>query len=295
MLQICKCRFKHTRFSISFICVLIAFASGQAKLRAEEYVLGPGDEISVYVSNIAELTVSRSYRVDPQGDIDIPLVGSLHVSGRSVREAKSDIIERLKQYVYDPQVSLDIQAFRSQPVSVIGAVIEPGVHQLEGQKTLLEVLSMAKGLRADASDKVHVIRMLEWGPIPLAGSHPDSTGKFYIADLDSKSLVDGRTPGENIQMKPNDVVSVPTADLVYVIGAVNRPGGFVLNERKSMSVLQALSLAGGLSKEAAAQKSRVLRSDGLNKPVGVRIERQRYFAGKGGRFGPSGERHPFHS
>src|SRR5690349_21011405 len=120
------------RLKAPIYCFSVALASGQAKVGADEYVLGPGDEVNVYVSNVAELNGGRSYRIDPQGDVDIPLAGRFRASGRSVAETKADIIERLKQYVYEPQVSVDVQAFRSQPVSVIGAVNEPGVHQLEG-------------------------------------------------------------------------------------------------------------------------------------------------------------------
>jgi len=276
------------RSKAAIYCFSIALASGQAKVGPDEYVLGPGDEVNVYVSNVAELNGGRSYRVDPQGDVDIPLAGRFQASGRTVAGTKADIIERLKQYVYEPQVSVDVQAFRSQPVSVIGAVNEPGVHQLEGQKTLLEVLSMAKGLRSDASDSVHVTRRLEWGNIPVSNAHLDTSGKFYVADLNLKGLIDGRNPGENIQVKPNDVISIPTADLVYVVGAVNRPGGFVLNERKSMSVLQALSLAGGLAKEAAAQKSRILRSNGSNRPLEVPLNVKDILKGKSNDLGLRG-------
>lgn len=268
------------RICFSAICCLISLASGQGKVDTGDYVLGPGDEVNVYVSNVAELNISRSYRVDPQGDVDIPLAGRLRASGRTIAETKTDIVEKLKQYVYEPQVSVDVQAFRSQPVSIIGAVNEPGVHQLEGEKSLLEVLSMAKGLRPDASDTVHITRKLQWGAIPVPDARLDTSGNFWVADLNLKGLVDGRSPGENIQVKPNDVISVPTADLVYVIGAVNRPGGFVLNERKSMSALQALSLAGGLSKEAAAQKSRILRSNGSSKPLEVPLNVKDLLKGK---------------
>ena len=262
--------------------------AAQSRADTNDYVLGPGDEINVYVSDVAELATSRTFRIDPDGQIDVPLAGRVQASGRTVSETKAEIVAKLKQYVYEPQVSVDVQAFRSQPVSVIGAVNEPGVHQLEGQKSLLEVISMAKGLRSDASDTVHITRKATSGPIPIASAHLDTSGEFYVADVDLKSLVDGRNPKENIQVKANDVVSVRTADLVYVIGAVNRPGGFVLNERKSMSVLQALSLAGGLSKEAAAQRSRILRANGTNKPTEVPLNVKNILNGKSGDLGLNG-------
>src|SRR4051812_13903545 len=127
MFQILSGLIVRVRSRAALCCLSIALASGQGKLGPAGYVLGPGDEINVYVSNIIELNGGRNYRVDPQGDIDVPLAGRFRASGRSVAETKDDIIERLKQYVYEPQVSVDVQTFRSQPVSVIGAVNEPGV------------------------------------------------------------------------------------------------------------------------------------------------------------------------
>lgn len=245
------------------------------------YLLGPGDEITIYVSNLAELNGGgHTYRLDPQGNIDVPLAGRLQLNGLTLADSKDAIVARLKEYVYDPQVSVDVQTFRSQPVSILGAVNEPGVHQLEGQKTLLEVLSMAKGVRADAGDSLHITRKRRWGAIPLIDSKLDTSGEFYVADIPLKGLMNGHNPVENIPVRPNDVISVPTADLVYVIGAVNKPGGFILNERKSMSVLQALSLAGGLSKEAAAKSSRILRANGTNKPQEVPLNVKEILKGK---------------
>jgi polysaccharide biosynthesis/export protein len=266
---------------VTFICSCASSFAGQS-LPADPnvYVLGPGDEIVLYVSNIAELSNSRAYRLDPQGNIDVPLAGRLVLSGLTLPEAKSAIVQKLKDYAYEPQVSVDIQAFRSQPVSILGAVTEPGVHQLEGQKSLLEVLSMAKGIRSDAGDSLHITRKSEWGAIPLPDSKLDSSGKFYTSDIGLKGLMSGKNPIENISVRPNDVISVPTAELVYVIGAVNRPGGFVLNERKSMSVLQALSLAGGLAKDASAKKGCILRSNGTSKPSEERLNISEVLKGK---------------
>ena len=244
------------------------------------YQLGPGDELTIHVSNIAELNGSRAYRVDPQGDLDIPLVGRFHVGGRSLVQVKSDMETSLKEYVYVPDVSLELSQFRSQPVSILGAVGEPGVHQLEGQKTLLEVLSMAKGLRTDAGDSLYLTRTLTSGPIPISRSHLDPAGKFFTAEVNLKALLDAKTPENNIVVKPNDVITVPIAELIYVVGAVARPGGFVLNQRKNMSVLQALSLAGGLAKAASAQKARILHPASESKPMQTALNVKDILRGK---------------
>jgi polysaccharide export outer membrane protein len=244
------------------------------------YALGPGDEIALYVSNVAELSGAHTYRLDPQGFIDVPLVGPLRLSGLTLSESRGVIVQRLKDYVYEPQVSVDIQAFRSQPVTVLGAVNEPGVHQIEGRKSVLEVLSLAKGLRADAGDSLHITRKVESGKIPLPTSRIDETGRFYTADISLRSFLNGQNPSGNIEVRSDDVLSIPTADLVYVIGAVNKPGGFVLDGRKSVSVLQALSVAGGLTRDASASNCRILRSDGQSKPQQVPLNVKQILEGK---------------
>jgi polysaccharide export outer membrane protein len=143
---------------------------------------------------------------------------------------------------------------------VIGAVKNPGVHQLQGHKTLVEVLSLAGGLDAAAGPKVKITRRLEWGHIPLKNAVADPTGQFAVAEVSLKAILDAKNPEENIVMRPNDVVSVPRAEMVYVGGQVLKAGGFVLNERETISVLQALTLAGGLDRAASPQHARILRS-----------------------------------
>ena len=236
--------------------------------------------MTINVSNLPELSGGRIYRVDPQGNFDMPVVGSLHAAGQSLTEVRTAIAEALKQYVYHPDVSLGVSQFRSQPVSIIGAVNESGVHQLEGKKTLLEVIAMAKGLRSDAGDSLHITRELSRGSIPLANSRLDAAGRFYTADVNLAALIDGKSPENNIPVESDDVVSIPPADLVYVIGAVTRPGGFVLSQRKNMSVLQALSLAGGLSKNASAKNARILRPTGQIKPVEILLNVNSILRGK---------------
>jgi len=165
----------------------------------------------------------------------------------------------LAEYFKEPEVAVSIVEFRSQPVSIIGAVKNPSVHQLQGRKTLVEILSMAGGLSDDAGHSIKITRRHEWGPIPLKSAQDDLTGKFSLADVDLKAIREARNPEENIIICPQDVISVPRADMIYAIGQVQRSGGFVLKERETISVLQALSLAGGLDRAASPQKARILR------------------------------------
>jgi polysaccharide biosynthesis/export protein len=223
------------------------------------YVLGPDDQITLFVSDIEEIS-NKPMRIDMRGDLSLPLAGRVHAAGLTSGQLESAIETRMRKFLKDPEVVVNITEFRSQPVSVLGAVATPGIHQLQGRKTLFEILSMAGGLRIDAGNKVIITRNLEWGEIPLPNAKDDPTHQFSVASVGSKSVIDASNPTENITIKPHDVISVSKADLVYCVGSVNRPGGFVLGENESISTLQVLSLAEGLNKTAAPGKAKIMRA-----------------------------------
>jgi polysaccharide biosynthesis/export protein len=177
----------------------------------------------------------------------------------NAKQSQEELNKVLSTYIRHPQVIVDVAEVRSQPVSVLGAVNAPGVHQVQGHKTLLEMLALAGGIRQDAGYSVRITRELEWGCLPLPNVHLDPSGKFTIAELNLKKIMEAKSPEENIQIYPHDVISVPKAEMVYVIGEVRRSGGFVLGEHQSMSVLQALSLAEGLNTGADPRHAKILR------------------------------------
>jgi polysaccharide export outer membrane protein len=126
----------------------------------------------------------------------------------------------------------------------------------------MEVIGQAGGLRADAGDTVLITRNLSEGPIPVQGAFTDSTGKYSIAHINIRSVMSGKDPEGNIMIKPHDVITVNRARMVYVLGNVTRPGGYVMSENETMSVTQAVALAGGWDKTAALSSARILRADG---------------------------------
>jgi polysaccharide export outer membrane protein len=222
------------------------------------YILGPDDQITLFVPDIEEIS-NKPMRIDMRGNLSLPLAGRVPAAGLTAGQLEDAIETRLRKFLKDPEVVVNITEFRSQPVSVLGAVAAPGVHQLEGHKTLFQVLSLAGGLRQDAGNTVKITRQLKWGAIPLADAKNDPTGEFSVASVSSKSIMDGTKPAENITIKPDDVISVPKADLVYCIGSVHKPGGFVLGQDESLSTLQVLSLAEGMDNTAAPQKAKIMR------------------------------------
>jgi polysaccharide export outer membrane protein len=264
--------------------LLIFIAAGTALAAPEQtrtsYVLGPDDQITIRVPDAEEIS-EKPVRIDMSGYFRLPLVGRIKAGGRTLDQLEGDIATRLKSYMNSPDVAVSITEFRSQPVSVLGSVKTPGVHQLQGRKTLIEILSLAGGLSEDAGYSLKITRRIENGPIPLKSAVEDATGKFTIAEVSLKSILNARNPEENIIIEPYDVVSIPRAEMIYVTGHVQKPGGYTLHERESLSVLQVLSLAGGLERAAAPQNVRILRpAAGASARQEIPVDMKRIMLGK---------------
>jgi polysaccharide export outer membrane protein len=234
-------------------------ASAPSPLQNGSYVLGPGDTVSVWALGVDEISSDKPYTVLPDGYVDLPMAGRVQLAGKTIDDAKQQLRTALQPYFRDPQVSLAVTDFRSQPVSVLGCVKTPGVIQLQGGKSLLEVVSLAGGSAPEADSIAIITRQIDWGPIPLPDSKVDPSGKFYTAKVDLDSLSKGNSPEQNIKILPNDVINVPKARLIYVLGEVTKPGGFVLHQDEKVSAVQALSMAGGATAVAGVKNARILR------------------------------------
>lgn len=256
---------------VLFLCGPSAANSNSVPRRDAAYVLGPEDSIAVRVLDLDEFDPKAlgTIRVDLQGNIRLPLVGRIHAAGLTIEQLEKQIAGGLSTFMKDPEVTVSIAEFRSHPVSVLGSVRNPGVHQITGHKTLFEVLSLAGGLNPEAGNKIKITRSVTAGALPLPGSAKDAAGEFFVGELNVREVMDAKNPAVNIDVLPNDVITVPKADMVYVIGAVRRSGGFTLSEKEQISVLQALSLAEGLDRVAAAKSARILRQP---EPGAERIE-----------------------
>jgi len=238
-----------------------------------DYLLGPGDEIVIMAIEAEEIT-NKPIRIGVGGDITLPMVGRVRASGVMVQELESEISKRLKMYVREPQVSISVTQFRSQPVIVIGAVAKPGVVQLEGRKTLVEVLSLAGGTLPEASSKISITRTKEAGALPAGSPAPEGASSHLVSEVDIRSIIDGSRPEQNIQILPHDLITVRRAPIVYAIGQVSKQGGYVLQEKEHTSILQLIAMAGGLGPLANAKAARIIRpvpgSTRIEVPVNVK-------------------------
>jgi polysaccharide export outer membrane protein len=224
------------------------------------HVLAPEDTIWVRVPDAEEFSQEKtSYRIDKEGFVNLPMLGRWRAAGLTARQLETELTQNLKSYYLSPRVAVTIAELHTEPVSVLGAVTTPGVQTSIGRDTLVEALSRAGGLRTDAGRTVTITRRLRYGRIPLPEAQDDLTGEFSIAELDLAPIMSGERPTGNIFLEPHDVVTVSRAEMIYVLGEVGRSGGFVINGKAEMSVLKALSMAGGLSRTAAPGHARILR------------------------------------
>jgi polysaccharide export outer membrane protein len=230
---------------------------GSTRFEPEHYVLGPGDEISVWARDAEEIS-ARPYRVGQDGTIRLPILGRLTVAGFNTAEVERDLLKLMDSYFFDPEIAVSVTDFRSQPVSIMGAVRNPGVIQLRGPTTIAEAISMAGGLAGNAGNTARLSRRLEEGAIPLETAKPDTSENYSVAIVNLGDIVNGTNRESNIELKPNDILMVDNAEMVYVLGQVNRAGGFVLEE-SHVSVLQAVAMAQGWTDGASPGSAVILR------------------------------------
>ena len=165
------------------------------------YILGPGDLLTIWALGAEELS-DKPYRIDAKGDLELPLLGRVHAGGLSVAELKPELVNRLTKFVKEQSVAINVTERKSQPVSVIGAVNNPGIQQLQGNATLYEVISAAGGLRPDAGSTIKITRQLAWGRIPLPGARDDSTAGYSVAEVKLQSILEASSPENNIPVAP---------------------------------------------------------------------------------------------
>lgn len=239
------------------------------EIKKDESRIGPGDLLDVSIFEAPEM--NRTVRVSASGEISMELLGAMKASGLTPRELESALRDQLRRrYMKDPHVGVFVRELESHPVSVVGAVKKPGVFQIQGTKTVLEMLSMAEGPADDAGETVWIMRGAAFsGPDDIGGIRPSSEAEGKIDAVNLRDLMQSRNSALNLPVYPGDIVRVTSSDLVYVVGEVKRPGGFPLKNNQSISLLQALALAEGLTHTAATGHARIVRTDAK---TGQRVE-----------------------
>jgi polysaccharide biosynthesis/export protein len=202
--------------------------------------LAVGDLVQMTVYNVPELTTKT--RISSKGEIYCPLIGYVHVSGLTTEQAQNAIEEQLANFVKDPHVTLFVSEYASEGASVLGEVMKPGIYPVLGPQHLFDLISAAGGLTEKAGRSLTVTHR----------SDPDHPVTVQLP----RNLADNSET--NVPVYPGDTVIVRKADIIYVVGDVQRPSGLLMDSG-GLTVLQALALAGGTNRTAKMNGVKILR------------------------------------
>ncbi|HEY7792058.1 MAG TPA: polysaccharide biosynthesis/export family protein [Vicinamibacterales bacterium] len=219
-----------------------------------DYVIGAHDVLNVTV--FGEPDLSGPFRVDGDGTITYPLVGRVPASGTTARSLEDRLRTLLTNgYLKDPQVRVEVEQYRSQSVFVIGEVREPGRYPLTGDMTLIEALAAAGSMSGTAGSEVLVVHSTHKTP-PAGPVVPGADQTAEVTHVNITDLQTGRM-SSNVMLHDGDTIFVPKAQTFYITGQVKNPGAYVL--QPDMTVLQAISLAGGLTDRGSNRRIKVVR------------------------------------
>ena len=224
------------------------------------YRIGPGDVLDIKVFNKPQFN-REGVKVDPRGRVRMPLIkGEITAACRTEEELETEITQLLKEYILEPQVTVQIKDYQSEPVAVLGAVRAPSRFQLQRRVRLLELLTFVIGPTENAGRTVQVVHTRS--PAVCENSQASTAGsseETVASQLDYYQLSDTLKGAEksNPFVRAGDIISIPTADQVYVIGNVVHPATIALTE--PMTVSRAIAMAGGTSPDTKKNEIHIVR------------------------------------
>jgi len=247
---------------------LIALAVSSVMLVAQtagDYVIGPQDVLNIQVFDQADL--GGKYTVETDGTFSFPLIGRVTAGGLTLRKFETELKKRLADgYFRNPQVTVAVELYRSQRVFVMGEVRNPGPVALTGGMTLIEALARAGSTLPSSSGEVAIVRAPKGAKGPMLPNLDEAVDiqRASIRDLEGGSL------RQNIELRDGDTIFVPRAESAYIFGQVKAPGAYSI--QKDTTILQALSLAGGVTENAAMNRITIVRIvKGETKKVKVKL------------------------
>ncbi|MBP6909787.1 MAG: polysaccharide biosynthesis/export family protein [Candidatus Saccharicenans sp.] len=232
-----------------------------------EYIIGPRDLLEIKVFELPEF--DHTVRVSEDGSITLPLIGNVQIGGLTKDKAEKKLSEILAKYVKKAQVSIFIKEYQSSRVAIIGAVEKPGMYELVGRQTLLQMISQAGGFKDTAANEIYVLR-----------EGQDGTAASISIDLED--LMINGNQNLNIPIQANDVINVPVDKLmnVYVFGEVRQPGALQVKMSNKITLLQAIAQAGGLSENATKRGVTIKRRDKSGQEINLSVNLNDIIKGK---------------
>jgi polysaccharide export outer membrane protein len=234
--------------------LLVALAGSAAPAAQTSYVLGPQDVVNISV--LGEDELSRKYTIEQDGTFTFPLIGRVTARGLTLRALEQEIRSKLAaNYLKNPQVSVAVDAYQSQKVMIWGEVNQPNEYQLTGDMTLLSALAKAGSVTASAGREAVIVRAAK-ATGAGAAEEPEII-RVDLTDLQAGNMA------LNIPLRDGDTINIPKAQSAFVSGYVKNPGAYAVSE--GMTVLQMLSLAGGLTERGSDRRINVTRTVDGNK------------------------------
>ena len=246
----------------------------------QDYRIGPRDVIEVRIEDAPEL--SQSFPINADGTFLMPYLKRVRAEGRTTEELAVFIADGLRgRYLKDPQVLVSVKQYHSRTFFIQGSVRRPGVYQIEGRPSLLKLITVAGGFADNYGSSAYVIREIkpkkddsskngasaDNGQMSQVADRAQSTGsqgedlpEYEFITVNITGLLKGQ-PEKNMFLEPGDIVNIPPLDVFYVAGEVNAPGSFQLKEGTTLR--QAISLAQGMSYNAAAGDGIIFRDDAV--------------------------------
>ncbi|MCL4504068.1 MAG: polysaccharide export protein [Deltaproteobacteria bacterium] len=240
---------------------LVGYARAQ-----ENYRLGPEDEIQIRVWDNDDLT--RKTRIDLNGMISFPFVGQIKAGGLTVLELQKELIQRLgPKYIINPHINVTVTEFKSQKFFVVGNVQKPGTYPLTKNITVVEAISLAGGVSAATSNKpassaIAIIVRARPGSKPEQPRLPNQSRPEEKVTVSLAGALAG-DPKQNLEIRNGDTINVPNL-VYYVTGEVKSAGRFPYDDEQ-MTVLMAVTTAGGFSDKASARRTYIIREEAGNK------------------------------
>jgi polysaccharide export outer membrane protein len=233
---------KLLRNFIALLALVLAYPAISAN---NDYRMGTGDVLRITVYGQPDLTTEA--RIGESGSITFPLIGEVKLVGSTPSQGEAEIVRRLKKggFILDPNVNLNIVQYHSQQISVLGRVNRPGQHTLEKISRVSDALALAGGIVVDGADTITLVR--------------ERNGKTEYRDIDVIALFKEGGETSNEVVSDGDIINVAKQPVFYIYGEVQRPGSFRLEQ--NMTVVQALSMGGGLTPRGTQRGIKILRRD----------------------------------
>ena len=231
----------------------------EGKEAVSDYKVGGYDVLNIIVYEEKDLS-RDSVRVTAEGYITFPLIGRIHVADLTTTEIEKFIAKQLSemQYLLDAHVSVMVVKYEGRKYSVLGAVSNPGLHPLQARERLLDGISRAGGLASVQKSGGREEPQAQEGMIIRTVNRSKPDEQKIVISFDLQGLLKGRDQSANILLAENDVIYIPSADFFYIIGEVKNPGPFAFT-KKDITIVEAVSMAGGFTRIAARNKTRIVR------------------------------------